>query len=442
MSSSIAIEDAESLSSPSPSENKASLLRACSVLGLATLFYFYENLLNVAPGAMKPELMMAFVNDASQFGTLSAFFLYAYGLTQIPAGLLMDRYGPRKLLTLACAFCTLGTLLFSLAESLSQAKIGRFMIGIGAGFALVSCLKLAIGWFHPKRFAFLTGASVTVGFLGSSIGLAGVSHAVAAWGWRSTLQLAFAFGTILTILVWMIVRDRAPISEEGPTVIAEASSTNLSLKESLLLVIKNKQTWIASSYAALMFVPTLAFALWAIPFLGEAHGYDRDAAGQMASLIFIGWATAAPFYGWVSDYFGKRNLPMYIAALATLGICLAIIFLKDTTPFIMGSLMFLLGIFSSNFILAFAVVREINQPEVSGTAIGVINTLNTLCGALVQPIIGKILDVAGNPTISATGEKIFGLADYQTAFMSLPICIVVAMIMLFGLKETHCKQLG
>lgn len=419
-------------------------LQACLVWGLATLFYFYDNLLQVSPSAMKPELSLAFASTAEQFGSLSAYCLYAYGLMQIPAGLLMDRFGPKRVLTFACISCALGSLLFGLAQTLWEAKCGRLMIGVGAAFALVGCLKIAAHWFSTKRFALMTGLTITVGFLGAVFGLSTVSKIVETFGWRHSMQWGGIFGIALGLLLWCVIRDKPKEPRiEAANMDDDKPQTGREIWQGLGDILKHAQTWCAALYAGLMFVPTLAFGgLWGIPFLQEAHGFDRATAGMCISLIYVGWMVGSPFWGFISDYLGRRNPPMILGAVATLLNCLSVIYIEHLPLVVLGGFLFGLGFFSSNFILAFAVVKESNSPRSSGAAIGFTNALNTLWGALAQPIIGQLLDMSAATNSISTqqgAERIFSLGQYQDALMSLPIAIGVAVCLLFFLRETYCQ---
>lgn len=427
-------EGSMSIPYESTSYSKSRIFRACLIWGLAALFYFYDNLLQVSPSAMKPELSLAFAKEAEQFGSLSAYCLYAYGLMQIPAGLLMDRFGPRRLITVASILCASGSLLFGIATSLWEAKFGRILIGVGASFAFVSCLKIAGIWFSSRRFALMIGLTATIGFLGSVFGLSTVSKIVETLGWRSSMLWGGYVGLLLSLLLWVVIKDK-----RSEVVLHDIPLKQQSSKEvlyGLIQIFKHKQTWIAALYAGLMFVPTLAFGgLWGIPFLVEAHGFDRNTAGYCISLIYIGWVFGSPLWGCFSDYLGKRNLPMLIANIFTLVICLGIIYSGHLSLQILGVLLFSLGFFSSGFILAFAVVRDSNPPENSGTAIGFTNALNTFWGAIAQPIIGIILDMSTWSSVGVHGERVFTLAQYQHAFLALPICLVISLCLLFFLKE-------
>ncbi len=420
-------------------------IRGISIWCLAAMFYFFDNLLNVSPGVMKPELSAAFNLSAAELGILSSCYLWPYGLMQIPAGLLMDKVGPRILFTIASLFCAIGSFIFAAAYELEAAQIGRILIGIGASFAVIGCLKITSVWFPNKKFALFTGLMVSVGMFGSASGVATVNYINQIMGWRHATYCGAWVAIFLSVCMWLIIRDFPPTNTINKK---HSLSSNLPLPQIKILlglkkIISSKQIWAASIFAGLMFVPTLAFGgLWGIPYLIEGYGLSRGLSGFLVSLIFIGWVFGGPIYGWISDRLCLRNAPMYFANITTLIVSIMLIYIDNIPIPLIGLLMFLLGFFSSGFILAFVVTKESNPNQLSGTAIGFINTINTFSIAILQWIIGKILDVTTtNATITDLGEKIFSHHDYQIALLSIPICLVISLISLFTLKETYGKVL-
>lgn len=300
-----------------------------------------------------------------------------------------------------------------------------------------------------NRYAFMTGLTVTVGFLGAAVGLSSVAEVVANFGWRESMYWGGVVGLVISVLLWIFVKDKpcdekrvAGISFEGEIPRGAIITKKQEMIQGLKLIMKSKQTWIASLFAGFMFVPTLSFGgLWGIPFLQEAHGFDRATAGKCASLIYIGFMLGGAFWGFLSDYYRRRNLPMIIANLSLLVVTLVLIYAKGLPLFAMQSLLFSLGFFGSAFILAFAVIAEINPVYLAATASGFANALNTLWGALGQPVIGKILDMTAKTPVMVGGEQVFTLAEYQQAFIALPICLVLSFIFLMFLKETRGQAL-
>src|SRR5437899_1255372 len=113
------------------------MLGAWLICALGALYYSYEYLLRISPSVMELPLRHHFNLSATGFGLLSAFYYYAYVPLQIPVGILLDRYGPRILLTFACFICVLGTFLFAGTQVFWIAASGRFLVGFGSAFAFV-----------------------------------------------------------------------------------------------------------------------------------------------------------------------------------------------------------------------------------------------------------------------------------------------------------------
>lgn len=415
------------------------IARAVAVWGLAAVFYLYELMLLVSPSVMYDDLGRAFGTTSEELGSLAAFYYYAYAPMQIPVGILMDRFGPRILLTLACLCCVIGCLIFGHAELLWQAQLGRFVMGIGGSFAVVGCLKLASLWFPVNRFALLTGLMVAVGMMGGVFGQAPVAKLVMWQGWRETMVMGASLGAVLMVLIWIVMRDHpSGIPIKSFRLQHQASASHFI--HELWTVVKIPQVWIASLYAGLMFVPTTGFGqLWGVPYFSDRFVIEKDAAGLMVSMIFFGWAVGGPFYGWFSDKIGRRKWPMGVAALLTFCVMTAILYAPlDTTG--IKVMMFLLGASSSGFILAFSIVREINAPMLTGTAIGLINTLNNLSGALAQPVVGVLLDRQSKGVL-LEGQPMFSVEQYNNALLFLPICLLVALLLIPFIKETYCRPL-
>jgi MFS family permease len=395
---------------------------------IATFFYFFDNLLNVAPSAIKPELAQAFAISAADLGVLSAAYLWVYGMMQLPAGVCMDLYGPRRVLSLASISCALGCYLFAIAAELWVAVLGRAFIGLGASFAVVGCCKLAALWFPLKRFALLMGLMVAVGMGGAAFSVAMVHELVSYFGsWRVCLLFAAKMALLLAVFMYACLREPKE---------AQQQEQSFAVLPALRQVLFSSQVWVLAIFAGLMFVPTLTFGgLWGIPFLVEAHQFSRGEAGFLVSLIFIGWVLGGPVYGWISDYLQRRKAPMYFAAWSSL-LCVALIIYCPLPYLGLATCMFALGVCSSGFVLAFAVAKERSPLPQAGTVVGFMNMLNTfLGGALLQQLIGYYLDCLLQ---DKTGDCC-GLSQYRLAMSCIPLSLVFAIIMLVFVKETHCK---
>jgi MFS family permease len=402
---------------------------------LSAGFMFYKNAVEVSPSVMTETLMRTFQISGLELGNLAACYFYAYLLMQIPVGLLLDRFGPRKTTTLAIAVCAAGSLIFSGADSIFVAGVGRFLTGVGASFAAVNSLKLIANWFPHKRFAFMAGLMMTVAMLGAAGGQAPLEAFIEKIEWRHALQIIGIAGLVLSALFWVVVRNKAPGHVKEKHIVPERSSLFDSLKQ----IMKNPQSWWLSLYCGLSFAPVMVFGgLWGVTFISESFALTHKLSADMVSLIFIGFAIGAPAFGWFSDWIGtRRNVMLWGTSLAAVAISTAI-YAPGVSVYSLACLLFIFGFSISCLLLCFTMIREIHLPLLAATSMGFVNAFGALFGGISDPLTGRFLDFVWDGTI-VDGARIFSVADYKLAFLILPIYLVISIFLLLLIKETHCK---
>lgn len=419
------------------SNSQASLL-AWMVWALSCCFYFYEFLLQVSPSVMSNELMRDFSVTSQTLGLLSGIYFYSYAFMQLPGGMLMDYFGPRRLLTLATLTCALSTISFGYTDNFYAACIARLMIGFGSAFAAVGAMKLAASWFPANRFAFLTGLMVTIGMLGAIGGERPLAELVDNYGWRDSMFLLGIIGVVLAFFIYAVIKDvpRKPIIlHEKPLELEEEP-----LLQSLLTLIKNKQLWLIATYGGLMYMATPVFCgLWGVPFLMTKLGIVKTTAANYISLVFIGWAIAGPIWGIFSNRIGKRKPPLYIGAIGAFILSLLFIYAPIESNLLNQILLFAFGIFSAGFLPAFAIAKELCNKRYVATGLSFMNMMNMLGIALAQPLIGVILDRLWNGGLEDS-VRIYSLGAYQLALAILPLGMLISLIILPLIKETNCHN--
>lgn len=402
---------------------------------LSALFMFYKYALEVSPSVMTSTLMSTFHISGTALGNLAACYFYAYLLLQIPAGLLLDKIGPRKVTTLAIGFCALGSIVFAKADTLLIAGIGRFITGTGAAFAAVNCLKLIANWFPMKQFAFMAGLMMTVAMLGAVGGQAPLAAFIDAMDWRYAMEIIGAIGLILAAVFWVVVRDISPEHKKERHIISQS----ISFIDSLKRVLKNGQAWWLSAYSGFAFAPVMIFGgLWGVSFISEAFAISHNISAQAVSLIFIGFAVGAPFFGWFSDWLGRRKIVMFWGTLLALVAISSVIYAPGLTQTSIMLLLFLFGFAISSFLLCFTMIREISLPILAATAIGFMNAFDALFGAFSDPLTGKFLDLGWDGKLVG-GARVFSVHTYKVAFLTIPAYLLISLLTLLRIKETYCK---
>lgn len=403
------------------------------VCGLGALFYCYEYFLRILPSVMTEDLLKMFNISGVAFGNLVAFYYYAYTPMQLPVGMMMDRFGPRKLLAFACFICAIGTYLFS-HHYLSTAQLGRFLVGFGSAFAFVGVLKLAAIWFPPSRFAFIAGMATSLGMIGAMTGDIILSKLVFTLGSTTTLQIAAGIGLVLTICLWYVIPTTKIVTPHEPL------EPVLSYKEffqAVFKLCKNPQMWLVGVIGTLLYLSLSAFAeVWGIPYLIRVYGLSNSAAAIKVSFIFLGWAIGCPLVGWISDKIGNRRRPIIIGALLGSALFTLLIYFPFMVHHCLGILLLGFGLCSSAQVIIFPIARELNVQGLAGTAIAVTNLLVMSGGALFQPLIGKILDVSTGTHVRGN-LMAFSIESFQHALSIIPIAFIIAAILAIFLRETR-----
>lgn len=408
------------------------------VWGLACLFYFYECLLQVSPSVMSNELMRDFSVTSKTLGILSGIYFYSYAAMQLPGGVLMDYFGPQRLLTLATVICSLSTIAFGMTDNFFMACIARLMIGFGSAFAAVGTMKLAANWFPAHRFALLTGLMVTIGMLGAIGGETPLALLIDNFGWRQSMIIMGSVGMVLAVLILLIAKDSP--KNFSPSIHQHEIEEEEEMFPSLLALVRNKQLWFIAIYGGLMYMATPVFCgLWGVPFLMHKMEIAKATAANYISLVFIGWAIASPLWGIFSNRIGLRKPPLYIGCVGALTCSLLFIYAPISSSFIMECLLFTFGIFSAGFLPAFSVAKELCNKKYVATGLSFMNMMNMIGIALAQPLIGLILDQMWQGQ-TVGNVRLYPIEAYYTSLSILPLGMLIALILLPKVKETYCQS--
>ncbi len=403
---------------------------ALHLFGWATsaLFFFYAWILRVAPSVMIDEMMRDLGVGGAVIGHLSAVYFFGYAGSQVPIGMLIDRFGPRRLMTLAALGCVAGCAIFALSPGISGVVVGRFVIGAAAAFSLVGAMAVAGLWFPARRFALLSGLAMMMGMLGAMVGQAPFRLVVEALDWRGAVFALAIGGLVVAIAVWATVRDRPREARSSAPMLA-----------GLARVARSRQTWLIAIAGLGTTGPLLGFAgLWGVPYFVTTLGIDRTAAASITSTMFLGWAVGAPLIGWASDRIGRRRSPFIVGLAICIVTMSAILYVPDLSVPSLMALCFLCGFGGASQIVGFAAARENNPPALSATAIGVVNGLVTGAGALFQPLLGWLLDLNWKGEMVA-GARIYDPSAYRIALSAVIVGCVVGFLCALAMRETYCR---
>jgi nitrate/nitrite transporter NarK len=229
----------------------------------------------------------AVIAPQESLGLMSASFFYAFALTQIPLSLLLDKIGARRMMTGLSLLGIFGALIFSWADSMSIGITGRILLGVGMACNLMGTLKLISDWFSPLTFATLSGLVFSIGTLGNMIATTPLVLLTEQFGWRQSFHLIAGVNLILTLTLYIIVRDKP--QEQFESANSNPPPGFQQAFANLKHLFKQKDYWIISLSTFVRYGVFAAFqALWAGPYLIEVMGYSARNTGNLIFLMNIG----------------------------------------------------------------------------------------------------------------------------------------------------------
>ncbi len=407
------------------------------------LLYLMGFFQRVAPAVMTSELMHAFHISAAGLGNLSGFYFYSYMAMQIPTGIIADRWGPRRLLTVGAMVAGMGTLLFALSTHIFWANLGRLLIGGSVAVAFVGLLKLVSNWFPARFYSMVTGVALFVGIVGAVFAGPPLRLLMDFYSWRSILLISAVFTFLIGFIIWFFVRDlphEKGYKDLNYIGMPSKGKTHVGIVQGIGKVL----TYL--NIVLLFLIPggivgcLLTFSgLWGVPFLIHHRGLSSAQAAAFASTLLVSWAVGGPFFGWLSDRIGYRK-PLYMAGtLVTVFGWIAIVY-PDTVSIGMLAVLFVVtGFFSGCMIIGFAFGKESAPRNLSGTVSGIINMGVMLGPTIMQPAVGWMLDWKWQGTV-VDGIRIYSLPVFQSGFSLMIGWAAISFVLLFFTKETHCRQ--
>ena len=405
------------------------------IWSLSAVAFGYAFFQRVAPSVMVSDLMETFSVGAAVLGQLSAFYFYPYALLQIPIGVLLDRFGARVLLSGAMALAAIGSIAFGLASSLELAYAGRFLIGVGSAVGFIGSMALATQWFPLHRFALLAGLAMLMGMVGGFAGQAPLAALITIFGWRATMVASGGAAAGLAIAIALVVRNSPRPSIERPARRQQWAE----LRSGLSQAVRSREIWLIAVVATSMSGPMLAFGgLWGVPYLVVAYDLPRPQAALLVSMMLVGWAVGAPAGGWVSDYVRRRKAPLIFAVSALLLLLVILTAVPQLPLWVLVSVIFAIGFTGGHMVITYALAREISPPGLHGSVMGLVNGMTVASAALLQPLIGALLDGLWDGTM-ASGVRVYEASDYRLALASLVAWTAMGLVASLFLRETRCR---
>jgi len=372
----------------------------------ASIFYAYQYVLRVMPNIMLDDIMLQFNFNTATFGQFSGIYYIGYSLMHLPIGIMLDRYGPRKVMTACILMTVLGLLPIIFTEIWIYPIMGRALIGIGSSAAILGTFKIIRMTFKEAHFTRMLSFSVTIGLLGAMYGGAPVSYMCETLGYQKVVEIFAMLGVGLALLTYLIVPN---ITEKHTT----------SIRSDLKQVFGNQKVIWLCILAGLMVGPLEGFSdVWGTAFFKNVYRFDNTIAAGLPSMIFIGMCFGGPILSFISEKTGN-----YLGTITGTAVIMVLIFIT----MILGNMaisyisigLIIVGICCAYQILAIYKASTYVDEQVAGLTTAVANMIIMIFGYGFHSAIGFIIKIMGD-----SGEHV----AFSVGISVIPITLIISVI--------------
>lgn len=405
----------------------------------ASLFFFYEFIQMQMFNTISPYLLSEFKISATTLGYVSSGYFLADVMLLFPAGMILDRFSPRKVILIAMWVAVITTAIFGLSHSIWIAGLCHFAAGFGSAFCLLGCVRIASRWFPARSMAMIVGLIVTMAFFGGMVAQTPLAWLTKQLGWREALEIVAGLGLLIIGIIFMLVRDYPP-GKESFFAAQKHELKTLGLKSSVAAALSNPQNWFCGFYTSFLNVPLMLLGgLWGSLYLTAVHHLTLMQASYVTSMIFFGSMIGCPLIGALSDRLALRKLPMIVFGVISLPAMLAIVYMPNLSLTTLLLLFFGLGLFTSAQTIGYPVIAESNPKMMTGTGMGLSSVLIMGAPLVFEPIFGRLMDKSWNGKI-VDGAHVYSAQTYYHSMLLLVGVLAVGLIASFFIRETYAKE--
>ncbi len=336
---------------------------------------------------ISPTLIKELGLSTYELSHLSAVFYYVFAACQIPLGISIDKFGPRKVLIALSIPSICGAMLFALGDGAKTLILGRAIIAIGMSGNMMLLMAFIASWFPGNRFASLTGAAISLGCVGSLLASSPLALMSQWIGWRG----AFIVSALVNAVILLIFIS---VAQDSPNEKHSRARTKISAAKPLLNLAKSYNFWAISLSNFMRYGYFAALqSLWLGPFLFFGMGYSQVEAGNYLFYMGLAYMFGLPLWGAVSDTILKSRKWVVLPTMLVFGLAaLSFTFWNDSYPvYLQIMACFALGLCSSSGQVLYAHIKELNPPEIAARALTSFNLFTMLGVGVMIHILGFVL---------------------------------------------------
>jgi len=380
------------------------------------LGYFLSYLYRVINAVLAPDLTADLGVGPSGLGLLTATYFITFAAFQLPLGILLDRFGPRRIEAGLLILAAAGAFMFAQADTLTGLIIGRGLIGFGVSACLMAAFKAFVIWFPKQQLPRINGFQMAAGGLGALAATSPVESALTVTDWRGIFTLLAVLTLLVAAVIFFMVPERHSHSKDEPFA---------DQMREMGTILTSLHFWRIAPWATLSQGTFLAVhGLWAGPWLRDVAGYDRSTVAGTLLLLAVAMVLGFVILGTVAERLSRRGISTMAVGAMGMGLFMAVMILIVSGNKSGATLMWMLfGFFGTSGILPYAALSQSFPLHLSGRVNTALNLLVFLAAFAAQWGIGAIIGIW--PTTQSGGYAPVG---YQAAF---GILLAIQLITIF-----------
>jgi len=386
------------------------------------LGYFLSYLFRVVNAVLAPDLASDLGVGPSELGLLTAAYFITFAAFQLPLGVLLDRFGPRKIEAFLLIFAAIGAFVFSRAQSVAGLVIGRALIGFGVSACLMAAFKAYVLWFRRRQLPLINGLQMAAGGFGALTATAPVEAALGVTDWRGVFFILALITLAIAATVYFVVPQK------------KIESKSESLKDQLNGIVSVFSSLTFWRIAPLTVASQAAFlaiqGLWSGPWLRDVAGFERATIAQVLLTIAVAMVAGFIFMGAVTERLsrmGIKPIAVAVTGMSAFIVVQALLILEATSW--AHTLWILFGIFGTAGIVPYAVLSQNFPVHLSGRVNTALNLLVFVAAFSAQWGMGAIINMW-----PGTADGGYAPPGYQAAF-AMPLLLQLLSVLWFILAS-------
>ncbi|MBA0126169.1 MFS transporter [Haloechinothrix sp. YIM 98757] len=399
------------MASPTVPTTPASV-RSWLVWGSAAMVYVLAVFHRSSFGVAGLEAVERFGIGPTALSVFTVLQLGVYATMQVPTGVLVDRFGPRRVLTAAALFLGTGQILVAVADTYVLALLARGVLGFGDALTFVSVLRLTASHFPARQYTLVAALTGALGFLGNLVATVPLALLLTGPGWMVTflsvgaLTLAYA-----AVVLWRVVDTRPEVAAQPAREPVSVRAIGRQIAGAWRVPGTRLGFW---THFSTMFAPNVLVLLWGVPYLVRAQGLSPTTASSMVMILVLGAMVGGPVVG---AFIGRRpelRMVLVVGYLAGAGAAWAVLLSwPGTVPHAVVAVCFgFLSLGGPASMIGFALARDYNPMGRVGTATGVVNMGGFLATTIAALVIGLLLEWTGG--------------SFRAAFLAVVVMLAVS----------------